>query len=278
MKLNCTYNRTTVASRVKEKAKTALLGCASQLASRGICLERLCRIACLVGNDSDIARDIAILAAMNQQTDGGWSDTEETIWCTKLLSLYEDEYKDHIYKAAAWLKSRQHEDGGWGLSKRDASRIPTTCFALTLLPDTANDKALSWVIQAWEKDLESEVKLTYKGGFALIALARHRDLVKTDALVSKTISYLSCEQNEDGGFGPWKGHPIGSDPWSTGITLVGLTAWPDLIARDTAEKALNWLCETQLDSGLWPYHFIDEGSSYAYWGLCNTIEYLEGTE
>jgi prenyltransferase beta subunit len=144
------------------------------------------------------------------------------------------------------------------------------------LPEIADVRALSWVIQAWQKDLKSEVRLTYKGGFTLMALARHRNLVNDRTLVKETIEYLAFEQNEDGGFGPWKGHPIGSDPWSTGITLAGLTAWPDLIAKETVEKALDWLCETQLGSGLWPCHFIDEGSAYAYWGLCNTIEYLEG--
>ncbi|HHY95716.1 MAG TPA: terpene cyclase/mutase family protein [Firmicutes bacterium] len=170
----------------------------------------------------------------------------------------------------------QHSDGGWGLSGRDDSRIPTTSLAVTLLPSLANQAAMRWLIQEWERDLRSKVKLTYKGGFLLMALAAHRDLLPAPQLVEQTIEYLAAEQNLDGGFGPWRGHPIGSDPWSTGITLVGLTSWPEAVDARLIQRAVSWLCDTQLESGLWAYHFIDEGSAYAYWGLSRAVEYLEG--
>lgn len=209
-----------------------------------------------------------------QLSDGGWSDVEETIWCISALEKYESENLC-TKRAKEWLIKQQHIDGGWGLSERDASRIPTTGLLLYLLPELANDKALNWISNEWRKDLAADVKLTYKGGFTLMALAKHRGRFQDNELVNNTFDYLKNEQNDDGGFGPWKNHPIGSDPWSTGITLVGLTSWPEYADKEVIERAVQWLCDTQLESGLWAYHFIDEGSAYAYWGLKEAAKYLE---
>jgi hypothetical protein len=74
---------------------------------------------------------------------------------------------------------------------------------------------------------------------------------------------------------PAENHPIGSDPWSTAICLVGLCSYPKLVSRQVIQRAVGWLCRTQLPSGLWPCHFIDEGSAYAYWGLREAIRVLE---
>ncbi len=94
------------------------------------------------------------------------------------------------------------------------------------------------------------------------------------SLIEDTYSFLAHEQNKDGGFGPWKDHPIGSDPWSTGIGLLGLLSYPELVKREVIEKAVNWLAKNQLPNGLWPYHYIEEGSAYAYWGLVEALKYL----
>jgi len=243
------------------------------LSKRAVTPMRAARIQSLLVRNDNLATSIVRF----QQTDGGWADVEETIWCVHLLMLSRETFESHVKNGLAWLKSMQHEDGGWGLSERDLSRIPTTCLCLALLPALVNEKALRWLAGKWENDLHADIKLTYKGGFTLMALAQHRDKFQADELVAKTIKYLEDEQNKDGGYGPWKGHPIGSDPWSTGITLVGLTAWPDRVKTHTVERAVEWLCGTQLESGLWPYHFIDEGSAYAYWGLVKAIEFLERT-
>ena len=113
--------------------------------------------------------------------------------------------------------------------------------------------------------LGSEVKLTYKGGFYLLC-QRGNPRPRPD-LVQQTIEHLCLSQHDDGGFGPWRGHPIGSDAWSTGISLVGLASHPELAPRDVARRAATWLSRPQVASGLWPCHFIDEGSAYATWGL-----------
>lgn len=264
-----------------KKAYITLLNSAYQLNKRKVSIKRTARIlnilseACFAFEGYFPEHEIIQQIAFHQKSDGGWSDTEETIWCTKLLTLKRDGFEPQINSALGWLQLMQHTDGGWGLTVRDESRIPTTCLSLTLLPEIANDRAIQWVEGEWQKDLYSEVKLTYKGGFILMALANHQVSAHANRLIDRTIDYLNNEQNEDGGYGPWKNHPIGSDPWSTGITLAGLSSWPDKVPSQVIERSVEWLCNNQLDSGLWAYHFIDEGSAYAYWGLIKAIEYLE---
>lgn len=261
----------TRAGNALDLARKSLAEAARGLASRIRDPVRLARISCLTNLDLGFSAAIAGL----QRPDGGWSDVEESVWCTRLLAFGGKEYRLHVERAVAWIKSMQHHDGGWGLSDRDTSKIPITGLVVTLLPAIANGEALKWLVTEWERDLSSTVRLTYKGGFTLMALAQHQNLVQAENLVSKTIDYLRAEQSEDGGFGPWKNHPVGSDPWSTGIVLVGLTSWQEEADPHVIERAVEWLCNTQLISGLWPYHFIDEGSSYAYWGLAKSIEYFE---
>ena len=99
-----------------------------------------------------------------------------------------------------------------------------------------------------------------------------------DELVARTITHLAEDQNDDGGFAPWKDHPIGSEAWSTGVVLWGLSRWGELVDRTVLEKALEWLQRTQLPSGYWPYHYLDEGTSLALIGAVSAMKALASTE
>jgi len=96
--------------------------------------------------------------------------------------------------------------------------------------------------------------------------------------VFRTIEHLAKDQNEDGGFGPWKEHPIGSDPWSTGVVLWGLSRWIENVDPVVIEKALDWLRKTQLPSGYWPYHYLDDGTSLALIGAVSAMKALATKE
>jgi hypothetical protein len=126
----------------------------------------------------------------------------------------------------------------------------------------------------WNADLAADVRLTYKGGFYLLGQPSESS---PTSLVLRTFDYLHSQPNDDGGFGPWRGHPIGSDPWSTGVCLAGLCRFPELADRGVIERAVKWLIDTQLESGYWAYHFIDEGTAYAYWGLTEAAKLLEAS-
>lgn len=209
----------------------------------------------------------------SQHDDGGWTNVPETMLfsalCRSMTTL-----QDCYVAGLSWLRYVRKPNGGWGMSERDISRIPVTGFLLHLLPELSDKKAVNWLKNEWRKDFGGDTKLTYKGACFLLGLHASGVTASDCPLIKETYSFLAAEQNEDGGFGPWKDHPIGSDPWSTGIVLLGLLSYDDLIDRKVIERAVDWLAETQLPNGLWPYHYIDEGSAYAYWGLVEALKYL----
>ncbi len=213
-----------------------------------------------------------------RQSDRGWADVVETTWaiaCMDELGTWGAHPIEQRHESLAWLKNERGSDGAWGRSSRDMPRIPVTGWVLTLLPELADEKSLFWLESEWKKDLNSETKLTYKGALTLMAFAATKANPKDESLLPETVEYLMSEQNEDGGFAPWKGHPVGSEPWSTGIDLLGLTAFPDLVKPEVVERTLDWLGRNQLPNGLWPCHYIEEGSAYCYWGAVEGMKYLK---
>jgi len=210
--------------------------------------------------------------------DGGWADVEETAWAVAFhdaFSTWVSSTPSLRSESINWLVTERTAEGAWGRSSRDRSRIPVTAWVLTLLPELADENSIHWLETEWRKDLFSEVKLTYKGALALKAFASADYKLIDPDLIPDTVNYLMDEQHDDGGFGPWKNHPIGSEPWSTGIALIGLTAWPELIRAKTLERALAWLERVQLPNGLWPCHYVEEGSAYCYWGAVEAMKYLK---
>jgi len=207
-----------------------------------------------------------------QRADGGWVDCEDSVWCAALLALA-DAKSDEATAAVNWIANERSPLGGWGRNPREPARVPTTAIALRFLGDQLAD-AQDWtgLECTWARDLASDVQLAYKAGFFLSCQAAFE--VPTQLSV-RTAEYLSQQQNEDGGFGPWCGHPLGSDPWSTGVCLAGLSRFAELADRDVVERAVNWLVGTQLGSGYWRCHFIDEGTSYACWGLSEAVKLME---
>ncbi len=220
---------------------------------------------------------LADFVLQQQRADGGWSDILETAWALSLMKS--EAIKPHesgaYQRGIHWMGIEKTSRGSWGRTSRDIPRIPVTGWVLTLLPELADEKSLSWLENEWKKDLNSETKLTYKGALTLMAFAATKSRPKDESLIQETVEYLMSEQNEDGGFSPWKGHPVGSEPWSTGIDLLGLTAYPDLVKPEAVERALDWLGRNQLSNGLWPCHYIEEGSAYCYWGAVEAMKYLK---
>jgi len=205
-----------------------------------------------------------------QQEDGGWADVEEALWCLGYLSAFGERYGTEMTNGRKWLASVRLPCGAWGKSERDQPRIPVTALASVFTPDVVKTTALKWLASQWEADLASPTQLTYKGAFFLLAQA-HGQASFDQELTDRTISYLNGEQEDDGGFGPWKGHPAGSDPWSTGVVLWGLSRIGEVIPRHAVERALSWLESRQLPNGLWPYHYLDDGAAMALIGISSIL-------
>jgi len=208
-----------------------------------------------------------------QRKDGGWADVEETLWCLGYLATFGDRYRVQSASGKKWLTAVRLSCRAWGESERDQPRIPLTALVSVLVPEVVNASALKWLASQWETDLAGSTPLTYKGAFFLIAQA-HSKASRDNDLVDRTIGYLNDEQEEDGGFGPWKGHPLGSDPWSTGATLWGLSKAGTLVPRHIVERAIGWLESSQLPNGLWPYHYLDDGAAMALIGISSVLPFL----
>jgi len=246
--------------------------------TKGIELTRICRIALLlkesgVNPDTVLYRKLAKKCIDMQRNDGGWTDVVETIWCTAFLNLF-GEFSYPADKALKWLRSQKDKDGGWGKSKRDLPRIPVTGLLLHLLPQLSSDRDLKWMENKWNQEQELEPCLTYKAAFTLMAFNRNDYHPEKQDFITETFRWLSGQQNNDGGWGPWKGHPVGSDPLCTGISLMGLLQYPGKTHQKIFLKAMKWLREKQLPNGLWPCHYIEEGSSWAIYAMVSIYRKL----
>ncbi|MBE3086635.1 MAG: terpene cyclase/mutase family protein [Bacteroidetes bacterium] len=234
-------------------------------------LTRICRLALLlresgVNPNAILFKKIAEKCIKMQKDDGGWSDVPETMWCASFLSLSK-EYVNSVEKALKWINEQSHETQGWGKSIRDSARIPITGLILYFLPQISSDTYLRWLEGEWKKEWQSEPCLNYKAALTLMAFYKNNYHPKDNEVISKTVHWLAHQQNDDGGWGPWKGHPVGSDPWCTGICLVSLLHYPDELPQKVLRNGLEWIKENQLPNGLWAYHYIEDGSAWALYAL-----------
>ena len=117
------------------------------------------------------------------------TSSEETAWSIAVLKEVLQKEEDAIGRGCGYLDKTRHVSGGWGQTKRDIPRIPTTVLVCELVPELADKRAIDWISQEWEKDLESSVQLSYKAGFFLLAAGNKKEWIGSD-LVEKTIEYL----------------------------------------------------------------------------------------
>lgn len=245
--------------------------------------ERISRVGIVVFDKKFFFRDplfirIAKYFCKLQLQDGGWVDIEETAWSVAFLRKMPGEYEDSLTKGVNWLASQKLQGSGWGRNDRDVPRIPYTSWVAILVPELIDNEVLFWLEKACLEELKSEPKLSYKLALPLLAFSKHNYITHDPEVISSLTSCLISAQNDDGGFGPWREHPCGSDPWCTSVAALGLLAQADSIPDVVLERSLEWLQKNQLPNGMWAYHYIDEGSALAYWALKELLIYFKGKE
>ena len=254
-----------------QKGLSALFLVLKQYLDKQIELERIVRVAvllnkCGVNKNNSIFQEITKRCLAEQKEDGGWIGVEDTTWCVAFLKNYE-EYSREYKKGLEWLKAQRLENGGWGRTNRDIGRIPITGTLLFLLPELSEADGMSWLEREWARDFNSNPKLTYKGAFTLMAFKSSGGKFHDPQLFNDTLNWLATQQNEDYGWGACRGHPVGSIPFSTGVAITGLLQYPDKIDSNVIANGLTWIEKTQLEDGLWPDHYIEEGSAWALYAL-----------
>jgi len=209
---------------------------------------------------SSVSKEILRKCIESQNEDGGFIGNSDTIWNICLLKNFE-QYRSNVEKALNWLVENLNTDGGFGRSKRDMCRIPVTGLCLYLIPQLAEKKHLEWLENTWLNEVNS---LTYKAAYTLLAFCENNYKPDCENLIRDTLQWLAAQQEDNGGFAPWYKHPVGPNIYCTAIAVLGLLSYGKDIYSDQILKAYEYMKTTQLKSGIWPYHEIEDGSS---WGL-----------
>ena len=273
-------NRNNIRQISIQKGLAALFLILKQYLDKQIELERIVRVAVLlkrsgVNQNNSIFQEIARHCLAEQKDDGGWIGVEDTVWCVAFLKDYE-EYSWEYKRGLDWLKKQRLGTGGWGKTNRDIGRIPITGTLLYLLPELSNNKGLSWLECEWKREFGSDPNLTYKASFTLMAFKSCDRQFLDKQLFNDTADWLVHQQNDDFGWGPFRGQPVGSTPFNTGVAITGLLQYPEKIDLKVIADGIKWIEKNQLDEGLWPDHYIEEGSAWAFYALTEGYKFLRG--
>lgn len=242
----------------------SLLNMTNEMNRKGIEISRITKTTVLLLmsglSPNNVNREVLNKCISSQYDDGGFVGNSDTLWNICLLKFFE-KYRPNADKALKWLTENSDIEGGFGRSKRDMCRIPVTGLALFLLPEIAEKKHLEWLENAWLSEANS---LTYKAAYTLLAFQANKYEPNHESLISDNMRWLASQQEDSGGFAPWRNHPVGANIYCTAIAVLGLLSYGKESYCYQIKKAYEYMKKTQLKSGIWPYHEIEDGSS---WGL-----------
>lgn len=239
----------------------------NELVAKDIETLRIARLGYLL-LDSGIAlpreriNEISSLLIARQHQDGGWADTVETIWAGAFFQLIGN--STQYEKAKGTIYASQHSNGAWGKSLRDMTRIPVTGVLSLLMPEFISERTKAWLKEEWIREWDGDsgtVSANYKAVYAMFGLGLK------DKLTRDILYWLIQQSEPDGGWGPWRGHPIGSQALYTALSMRGIAFCWSLAnkrARSAWYSGRDYLLSTVTPYGLWPSHHIDDGSAWAF--------------
>ena len=252
----------------------ALEAILADFVSRGLPHRRVARLAGLLllsGVDGRAAKwpDVAGYLASKQGAGGAWVDCEDTAWCSWVLCRL-GAFPEIRTRSTAWLAA-ERSGGGWGYCSRDLPSIPITATVRLLAPALRDDRSNGWLRETWAEYLSGPVRLSYKAAWYLLASDQGG---KTD-LGKRTLEHLIADQRESGGWGPWRDHPAAADCFSTGIAMWAVASQAaDARSAEVLRRAMAWCESERLDNGLFPTHFIEEGSAWIHLGWAAALRHL----
>lgn len=265
-----------IMSEYSNKAMLSLLNMINEMYRKGIEIRRItktCALLLMSGlSKHDIPHCIIEKCLKNQNEDGGFIGNSDTIWNIKFFEFF-PEYSNERLKALKWLMSDNGNEAGYGRSKRDVHRIPVTGIALYLIPELINKDNLKWLELTWMSEINS---LTYKAAYTILAFNTSKSNPINKDIIKDTAEWLVSQQTSNGGYGPWLGHPIGENVYCTSVAILALVSMFDKKYNSVIKAGYNYLCNTQLKNGIWPYHEIEDGTSWGLFALSKAEEYLEG--
>ncbi len=246
-----------------------------EMERKGLDLVRLTKtstilLSCGVSKSS-LPKEVLHRCFAEQQSDGGWVSVVDTIWnMAYLVRCGVPIHSEPVQRGLSFLRNQRNGDGLWGRSKRDRSRIPVSGLMLFFFPELASREDIGRLETLWTAEQNS---LTYKAAYFLLAISQLRPSDLNSELIERTVYWLIANQREDGGFAPWKSHPIASDVFCTSVSILALVRFRHFgPAIDSAlAKAASWLVANQLPAGIWRYHEIEHGAAWGVWAIHESL-------
>ena len=257
------------------RGTVSLLNMTNEMYRKNIEISRItktCTLLLMSGlSKSDLNQNILDHCLQTQRLDGGFIGNTDTMWNIKLLEFF-PEYKAQRKAAIQWMRQENGAEPGYGRSKRDMHRNPVTGLALFLIPELYDISTLEWLESTWISEKNS---LTYKAAYTLLAFYQCRYKPRyQQTLLHDTVHWLLSQQQNSGGFAPWFNHPIGENVYCTAVAMLGIMSDVESIHSEAVARAYEYLCRLQLKSGIWPYHEIEDGSSWALYAMSQAEKYL----
>ena len=206
------------------------------------------------GSGSSVIRRGVSYLVKHQKSDGSWNgNAAHTIFAVIALKRAEVvEYWQAQFNGLKWLEEAQRENGSWGREIRQPGNPLYTGAVLAGLGQLDFDRESALVTKAADW-LAS--RINYDGGWSMEQGLHSRSSVLVTAWVLQGLSiaynideqlaWLKQMQNDDGGFGNWKGAP--SDPEITAYAVLALVIGEDPLNAD--QVALRYLREIQQKDG-----------------------------
>jgi hypothetical protein len=255
----------------------SLLNMVQEMHRKGIENSRVIKTAALLlmsgVSPSCINKKIIEYSLQSQQPDGGYIGNSDTAFNAVFLSYF-PQYAEQYGKTLVWIQSNSDNNGGWGRTLRDMHRIPVTGLLLYILPQLSMPRHLQWLEQTWASELNS---LTYKAAYTLAAFAKNNYKPQDKSIIGNTMDWLVSQQESDGGFAPWKNHPVGTNILYTCIAVLGLLAYGKNTFEPQILNAYRYMRDTQLPSGIWAFHEIEDGASWGLYAMTQ-VEVFFGNE
>jgi prenyltransferase/squalene oxidase-like repeat protein len=263
-----------------------LINTTLDLLNRNLPLRRIVLVASILRNCNvtlPFHKKLTNRILSEQKKDGGWIDCEDTAWCLGYLGDLE-EFENEAVRGCSWLEKEQSKNKGWGFCARDNPCIPITAQIIYFLPQSPTfSEPSKWLEEQWRRDLKTAINLNYKGAWYLLAFSSlHESANLSFHVFRESVDYLIKEQRDNGSWGPWKNHPAPEECFITGISMAAL-ALSYSISKDkkilpTLKKGLEWIREMQLKNGLFPTHYIEEGSAWIFFGWSKSMTVLREIE
>ncbi len=172
-------------------------------------------------------------------------------------------YQENLIKSAKWLCKIQNNDGGWGLTPKQASSLVNTSEALFVLQQAKMGGSknarlgLQYIKENYNSHLKTRGSRTRFVAFPLLVISTYYPNYDKQ-LQNRFLKWLVSSVNKDGGWGDEK-DADNSDIYSTYLSVIAINSIEP--NHDCLAGAKNWILSAGSERG-WEFD-TKNGPSYS---------------